>query len=215
MTSLTIRAQVVAMGRQMLADGLVSHTAGNLSVRLPDQDALAITPTRRPYSTMQPEDVPIVTLEGRVLEGVLPPSAETPMHTMILLARPDIHAVVHTHSPYATAFAVAHRPIPLICIEGLCTRSMSVPVSEFAPPGTEEIGQRALEALDRQPGSLAVLLANHGLLALGQTLEEAYAVASKVESEARIYHLALGIGGVRQLTEEQVERIRSRYQRRS
>lgn len=209
-----IREQIVSTARQMLADGLVTLTAGNLSVRVPDLQALAITPARRSYTTLQPEDIPIVALDGHVLEGTLPPSAETPMHTMLLRARPDIQAVVHTHSPYALAFAVTQRPIPLICIEGLCTRAMEVLVAEFGSPGTEEIGQRALEALGRQPGAQAVLLANHGLLTVGQSLEEAYTIASKVETEAKVYHMAIGLGTPVSLTQEQVSRIWSRYYRK-
>lgn len=207
-----IREELVATARQMLADGLVTFTAGNLSLRIPGEEAIAITPTSRPYNTMEPEDVPIVTLDGRVVDGQLKPSSETPMHTMIFRHRPDVNAVVHTHSPHALAFAVAHEPIPLLCIEGLATRAMSVLVAEFGLPGTEEIGQRALEALDRQPGSQAVLLANHGLLTIGKSLEEAYSIASKVETEAMVYHLALGVGRPVPLTEEQVCRIRHRYE---
>jgi len=195
----------------MLSDKLVTFTAGNISVRVPESDLIAITPTSYPYDLMKPEDVPLVNLAGEVVEGALQPSSETPMHTLIMRARPDVNAVVHTHSPYALAFAVAHKPIPLISLEGLATCSMSVLVAEYATPGTEEIGLSALQTLERQPGSQAVLLANHGLLVIGKSLSDAYATASKVETEAMVYQLALTVGTPVHLTEQQVHQIRQQY----
>jgi L-ribulose-5-phosphate 4-epimerase len=195
----------------MLAEGLVTITAGNISIRVPDEDLAAITPSGRPYNTMEPEDVPIVNLDGEVVDGEYKPSSETPMHTMILREMEEVNAVVHTHSPYGTAFAVAHEPIPLISNEGLGLRSMSVLVTEFGIPGTEEIGQRAIETLRLQPGSRAVLLANHGPLAVGESIQQAYAAASNVEAEARIYAIALGVGVPVPMTEEQVKAIFAKY----
>lgn len=207
-----IREEVVATAKQMLAEGLVTITAGNISIRVPGENILAITPSGRPYDTMKPEDVPIVTLDGRVVDGKFKPSSETPMHTMIMRELPDVNAVVHTHSLYALAFAVVHKPIPVICNEGLLARSMSVLVTEYGVPGTEEIGQKALEALSLQPGSKAVLLANHGLLTVGTSIREAYVVASNVETEAKVYQLALTIGDPVPLTGEQLQAIYRRYQ---
>jgi L-ribulose-5-phosphate 4-epimerase len=195
----------------MLAEGLVTITAGNISIRIPGEDLAAITPSDRPYDTMEPGDVPIVSLDGQLVDGPFKPSSETPMHTMVLREMDDVNAVVHTHSPYATAFSVAHHPIPLICNEGLGFRSMSVLVSDFGVPGTEEIGQRAIDTLRLQPGSKAVLLANHGPLCVGDSIQRAYALASNVETEAKIYALALGIGNPVPITEEQVQAILSRY----
>ena len=206
------REEIVETSKQMLAEGLVTLTAGNISMRVPSENLVAITPTGRPYTTMKPEDVPIVDLSGKIVEGEFKPSSETPMHTMIYRDRPEVNAIVHTHSPYALAFAVVHKDIPLICIEGLANKAMAVLVAEYGVPGTEEIGRRALEALSRQPGSLAVLLANHGLLTIGSTLTDAYAVATKVETEAMIYHLSLNIGPPVSMTAEQVQAIRSKYQ---
>ncbi len=207
-----IREEIVATAKQMLEEGLVTLTAGNISMRIPGEELVAITPTGRPYTTMKPEEVSIVNLSCNMLDGECKPSSEAPMHTMVFRQRPEINAVVHTHSPYALAFAVAHKEIPLICIEGLSTKAMCVLVADYGVPGTEEIGRKALEALNRQPGSLAVLLANHGLLTIGKSLEEAYGIASKVETEARIYQLALNIGPPVPMTAEQVQAIRSRYE---
>jgi L-fuculose-phosphate aldolase len=160
---------------------------------------------------MQPEDLPILNLHGQVVEGEFKPSSESPMHSRILRLRSDVNAIVHTHSPYATAFSVVHRPIPLICNEGLGTRAMEVLVAEYGVPGTEELGERVTEALDKQPGSMAVLIANHGLLTIGKSLGEAYSIASRVETEALICQLAMTIGTPVPLTVEQVHAIRRRY----
>ncbi|MDY6875582.1 MAG: class II aldolase/adducin family protein [Chloroflexota bacterium] len=207
-----IREQIVAASQQMLAEGLVRMTAGNISIRVPGENMLAVTPSGRPYDTMKPEDVPIVTLDGQVVDGEFKPSSETPMHTMIMRELPDANAIVHTHSPYALAFAVVHKPIPVICNEGFLARSMAVLVTEYGVPGTEEIGRKALETLSLQPGSKAVLLANHGLLTVGASIREAYAVASNVETEARVYQLALTIGDPIPFTGEQLQAIYRRYQ---
>jgi L-ribulose-5-phosphate 4-epimerase len=205
------REEVVTTAKRMLAEGLVRLTAGNISMRISGEDLVAITPGSRPYDTMKPEDVPIVTLDGQVVDGEYEPSSETPMHTMVLRELSEVNAVVHTHSPYAVTFSVVHKPIPLICNEGLGTRSMSVLVAKYGVPGTDEIGRNAIEALSLQPGAKAVLLANHGLLTIGQSMQEAYRVASDVEVEARIYHSALVIGDPVLITEEQVQAIFQRY----
>lgn len=206
-----IRQQIVDVARAMLAEGLVNLTAGNISVRIPGEALCAITPGRTPYTTMKAEDVLIVTLDGQVVEGRLKPSSETPMHTLILREMPEAGAVVHAHPPYATAFAVVRKPVPLICTEGLGVRAMQVLVAEYAVPGTEEIGRSALSALRQQPGSKGVLLANHGLLTVGDSLMEAYSVASKIETQAKVYHLALQVGSPVCMTEEQVQAIYNRY----
>ncbi|MGE5618418.1 MAG: class II aldolase/adducin family protein [Sphingomonadaceae bacterium] len=207
-----IREEIVSVGRRMLADGLVTFTAGNSSVRIPGEDLVAITPSGRPYDTMGPEEVPIVTLDGRVVDGACRPSSEMPMHLAVYRHRPDVQAMVHTHSPHALAFAVARRPIPLISLEGLPTRAIEVLVAEYATPGTEEVGRSALAALERQPDSRAVLLANHGLLAVGGSLAEAYTVAANLETEARIYLLAATLGTAVALTGEQLAAIRRHYE---
>jgi len=207
-----IRQEIVDTAKAMLAEGLVTMTAGNISVRIPGQDMCAITPSGVAYPTMKPEDVAVVTLDGKVVEGKLKPSSETPMHTLILREMPEVNAVVHTHAPHALAFAVAHRPLPLVCIEGFPAGCLEVLVSEFGIPGTEQIGRNALEALRKQPGSRAVMLANHGLLTVGRTLAEAYTVASKVETQAKVYQLALTIGQPVCFTGQQIKEIFGGFQ---
>ena len=206
-----IREEVALFARKMLCDGLVTLTAGNISVRIPGEDLVAITPSTRPYETMTAEEITIVDLAGRVVFGEYQPSTETPMHAVILRKRPLVRAVVHTHSPHALAFAVTHQPIPLIRLEGVVTRATSILCAEYAVPSTEELGYKALAALDKQPGSRAVLLANHGVLAIGACLREAYGVAVKVEAQALVYPLALAVGAPIKLTVEQLQEIYDNY----
>jgi L-fuculose-phosphate aldolase len=101
-----------------------------------------------------------------------------------------VDAVVHTHSRYSAAFAVARLGLPFICNESMVTRAERVLVTDYAPPGTEDIGEQALATFQRQPGSRAVLLANHGVVAVGPSLDDAYVVAQAVEWTAEICHHA-------------------------
>ena len=115
---------------------------------------------------------------------------ELALHREVLAAMPDVDAVVHTHSRYAAAFAVARLDLPFICNESLAMRAEQVLVTEYAPPGTADLGARALDTFRAQPGSRAVLLANHGVVAIAPTLDKAYVVAQSVDWTAEICHLA-------------------------
>ena len=103
---------------------------------------------------------------------------------------PDVGSVVHTHSRHAAAFAVARLDLPFICNESMATRAERVLVTDYAPPGSTDLGDQALATFARQPGSRAVLLANHGVVAIGPTVDDAYVVAQSVEWTAEICHLA-------------------------
>ncbi len=183
------REAVAALGRQLLESGLTKGSGGNVSVR--SGDRVAVSPSGIPYEDVTPEIVPVVDLEGTVLEGDLDPSNETPMHTMIYDARPDIGGIVHTHSPYASTFASLGEPIPashyLIAYAG-----REVPVAGYEPPGTEALGELAVEALGTDHN--ACLLQNHGVIAVGEDGEDAMEVAEMVEFVARIHYQASAIG---------------------
>lgn len=187
--------------------GLVAGTAGNISVRLPGEDCVLITPSGIPYDLYQSELMCIVDLEGRLLEGTNNPSSETPMHTAIhrTLGRPC--AIVHTHSPYATTFAVLGMPIPALSLEGLGFGAPEIPCTDgFVTPGSAMLGETVAGILNRHPGLNGVLLGNHGVVALGDTIEKALGLANCIEFTARLYYQALCIGKPNILTGEQVER---------
>lgn len=189
--------------RQMARDGLVAATAGNVSACDPASGLIAVTPSTYPYDLLQPDDVAIVNPEGTLLRGTRRPTSELPLHVSVLALRPDVRAIVHTHSRYATAFSVVRRPIPFVCNEGLGVGAPSIDVAEWAVPGTADLGRAAVAFLERHPDARAFLLANHGVVALGDDLRAAYNLARQVEWEAAIYHLALQLGEPHLLSEEQ------------
>jgi ribulose-5-phosphate 4-epimerase/fuculose-1-phosphate aldolase len=173
----------------MVADGLVIGSAGNISVRV-DDDHFAVSAAGLRYEELVADDHPVVDRRDGSWEGPRPPTSEIALHTGLMAALPDVGAVVHTHSRYAAAFSVARLELPFICNENIATRAERVLVTDYAPPGTAELAERVLGALAAQPGSRAVLLANHGVVAIGSDLDTAYLVAQSVEWTAEICHLA-------------------------
>ncbi|HWR11166.1 MAG TPA: class II aldolase/adducin family protein [Rectinemataceae bacterium] len=190
-------------------EGLFAGTSGNLSVCDAAKEILAITPTSFRYEKMTLDDIVLIRMEdGSLLEGRHKPSSEWKMHTAILKSRPEIFGVVHTHSPYATSFAVTCMPIPLILIEMLGYIGGDIPVAEFALPGSVELGQRVVESLARRN---ACLMRNHGAVAVGATLDQAHLRAIYVEDAAKIYAIALGTGQVQLIPAEAVKAMKTKH----
>ena len=206
---LGIREQVLAVVRKLCQAGLVRLSVGNVSARDPS-GYVAITPTGVPYDVLCADDIVIVDLDGNVVSGHRSPSSETPMHTAILKSLPAINAVIHTHSIYAMAFSIAGRSIPVVCTEGLFVGG-ELPVARYATPGTFEAGEAVLEALSSTEGLRAVLLRNHGLVAVGESLEEAWEVAYKAEIQAEAYYLALQVGKPTPLSAQQLSAMKAAY----
>lgn len=175
---------------RMVADGLVIGSAGNISARVSGREGFVVTAAGVPYDRLTAADHPLVDLDTGGWSGPLRPTSEIALHLGIMRALPDVGAVVHTHSRYAAAFAVARRDLPFVCNESMATRAERVLVTEYAPPGSTDLAEEALTTLRRQPGSRAVLLANHGVVAIGPTVVDAYLVAQAVEWTAEICHLA-------------------------
>ena len=174
---------------RMVADGLVIGSAGNISVRV-DEHRFVVTAAGVPYDRLTAADHPVVDGRTGGWDGPRRPTSEIALHVEVLGAMPDVGAVVHTHSRYAAAFAVARLDLPFICNESMATHAERVLVTAYAPPGSTDLGAQALATFRRQPGSRAVLLANHGVVAIGPTLADAELVARSVEWTAEICHLA-------------------------
>lgn len=191
--------------------GLVAGSSGNISTRIDGTDLVAITPTDVRYANLTRDDIAIVDRSGENVVGGRKPTSELPMHLAVYDARPDALAIAHTHSPYATAFAVIREPIPLVSNEGLGVRALEVEVARFGIPGSQEIADAVVEVLTRPSRARAVLLANHGVLSVGASLQAACQLAHGVELEAKIYHLAQSMGEVRRLTQEQLEATVGEY----
>lgn len=202
------RKEIIDAGNQMVSSALVIGTWGNISVRIAGEDLIAITPSGVDYDKLISENIPIIDFEGNLIDGNMKPSIELPMHLEIYKNRPDIGAIVHTHSTYCTAMAIARKPIPASCEDLIQIVGGNVRVSEYRLPGTDDLGKVAVDALD---GRNAVLLANHGLLAAGKNLKETIKIAFICEKSAHATLLAANIGGAIELSKEECDIMRDFY----
>jgi L-ribulose-5-phosphate 4-epimerase len=200
-----IRAEVFETILLLRESDLVRLSAGNISVRTHDGH-VAITPAGLRYDRMKPEDISIIDLNGNLVDGVRRPSSETPMHTAVLREILEVGAIVHTHSVNAIAFATGGIEVPVICLE-LLSVGGPIPVAPYACPGSTEAGEIAVEIFKLRQNLKCLMLRNHGLLAIGQTLYEAYENAYKFETGAEVYYRALQVGEPVVLTEEQIDEI--------
>lgn len=203
------RERILATCRHMVESQLVLWSAGNVSVR--SGDALVVTPSGVPYADLLPDDMVEVDVASGAVAGARQPTSELGLHLGLMRALPDVGAIVHTHSKHALALAVARQSIPFICNESLGTRAREILVTDFAPPGSTGLADACLGAFRTQPGSRAVLLANHGVVAIGPDLESAYVVAQQVEWVAEVYVMARQLGGVNVLTSEQQDALAANY----
>lgn len=202
------RKEIIDAGNQMISSALVIGTWGNISIRITGEDLIAITPTGVDYDKLISDNIPIIDFEGNLIDGNMKPSIELPMHLEIYKKRPDIGAIVHTHSTYCTAMAIARKPIPASCEDLIQIVGGNVRVSEYRLPGTDDLGKVAVEALE---GRNAVLLANHGLLAAGKNLKETIKIAFICEKSAHATLLAANIGGAIELSREECDIMRDFY----
>jgi L-ribulose-5-phosphate 4-epimerase len=187
----SFREQVLETALQMIRDGLAFGAGGNISARDPESGLIAITPSAIEYTRMSPEDVVVIDKDGVKIEGQWKPTSETPMHTIFYRERSDVGAVVHTHAPYASVFAISGEPIPMVVTESaLCIGGM-VKVAPYVRPGTEELAQMVLETMG---SGVSVLLAQHGMIAVGPDLHSAYATTIATEVSARLTLLARSAG---------------------
>ena len=196
-----LRRSIIDHCLAMNATGFNQGTSGNISVR--QGEAMLITPSGIPYAAMTPEMIARLPLSGgrEDAEGPKAPSSEWRFHRDILNARPEFGAVVHAHAPYATALAMTRRGIPASHYMVALFGGDDVRCADYATFGTQALSDAALAALaDRN----ACLLANHGLLACGPSLEKAMALAVELEALARQHHLALQIGGPALLSPRQM-----------
>jgi L-fuculose-phosphate aldolase len=184
-----LRADLVRVAQAMDRAGFAPSKSGNVSCRL--GDGLLITPSGLPYAVMQPADLVELGPDGAVRAGERKPSSEWPFHTTIYRARPDAKAIVHTHSPMAAALSCARRGIPAFHYMIALAGGADIRCADYATFGTQALADNAVAALE---GRKAVLLANHGVIALGATVEGAYTIAVEVENLARQYLALLSAG---------------------
>lgn len=191
--------------RRLADRGFVAATDGNLSARLPDGRVL-VTPSARNKADVELEELIVVGMDGKVLEGIGRPSTEFSMHSFIYSARPDVKAVVHAHPPFATAFAAARLPLDSLVFPEVIVALGKIPLAEYATPSTPEVVD-SIKPLVKECD--AVMLANHGVVTCGTSLDEAYNKMEEVEHTAKIAYILRQLGGAKELTREEVERLAS------
>lgn len=208
MRMLQQRKLVVEFGRKLLASGLTTGSGGNLSLADRGRGLLAITPSGEDYLEITPGRVVLVDLEGAQVDGPGRPSSELGIHLALYQERPEVNAVVHTHSPYATTLACLGWELPpahyLVGFAGA-----KVPLAPYHTYGTPELAQAVALAMR---GYNAALLANHGLVAVGNTLARAFAVAEEIEFAARVYYQAKAVGEPKILGAKQMEEVLAKFE---
>ena len=204
---MSIQSQLVQTAQRAYREKMFAATSGNLSVFDRESGKIYITPGSFPYEKMTPEDIMAIDLDGNILEGKHSPSSEWRMHAAIYSADKRVNAIVHTHSPYATAFAINHMRIPAVLYEMVFFLGGDIPVAEGAIPGTPEVGENCVPVLKERKGCL---MANHGALAVGDTLDRAYTRAVYIEDAAKAYSIALTHGKTYEIGAEAENEIRAR-----
>lgn len=194
------RIELIHFGKKLVQTGLTSGTGGNLSIRCPNTGQVAITPSGIDFFEIQPQDIVIVDLSGKILESHRKPSSEMEMHLMTYRERPDIDAIIHAHTIYSTVLSCLRMDLPaahyMIAVAGPTVRC-----AEYATYGTRELAENAVLAMtDRY----AVLLANHGILGGSGDLASAFHIIDQIEYCAKIYCKAKSIGEPVILSDEEM-----------
>lgn len=204
----TERELIVEYGKKMITHNLTRGTGGNLSIYDSKLGLMAISPSGVDYFEMTPEDVVVMDLDGKIVEGDKKPSSEFELHCIFYKKRDDVFAVVHTHSTYATTFSCLNWDIPAVhYLIGFSGGSL-VKCARYATFGTGELAENAFEAMGNRK---AVLLANHGLIAVGLNLREAFNVAEEIEFCAEIYYRAKCLGEPIILPDEEMKVILEKF----
>lgn len=187
-----LRHELRLTALEMMKSGLVVGADGNVSARDPQTGLVVITPSGMPYDQIVDDDVVVIDLDQNVIFGRNKPSSEAPMHTYLLRHRPDIHAVMHTHSHYATLFAVANKDIPPATMNLAAQFAGPVRCAPYARPGSDEMGPTNIKYLGEK--GRAVLIGNHGTLCVATTLKKVLQLSQILEENACIVYETSMIG---------------------
>ncbi|NJP67183.1 L-ribulose-5-phosphate 4-epimerase [Streptomyces spiramenti] len=206
-----LRRTVAALHRELTRYELVIWTAGNVSARVPGADLMVIKPSGVSYEELGPDSMVVTDLHGRLVEGEFAPSSDTAAHAYVYRHMPEVGGVVHTHSPYATAWSALGEPIPCVLTMMADEFGGPVPVGPFAMIGDDSIGRGIVETL-RGSRSTAVLMSGHGPFTVGRDAPAAVKSAVMLEDVARTVHLARQLGDPRELDPAAVTRLYERYQ---
>ncbi len=210
-----LRERLCELHAELPRNGLVVWTAGNISARVPDTDRFLIKPSGVDFDDLTPESMVLCHLDGTVVPDSIgsehSPSSDTASHAYVFLHMPHVGGVVHTHSPYATAWAARREPVPCV-ITGMADEfGGEIPVGPFSIIGDEQIGRGIVETLDGHR-SRAVLMANHGVFTIGGNARDAVKAAVMCEDAARTVHLARQLGEPVLLEPDHIDALFDRYQ---
>lgn len=204
--TMRLRDELVTTAKRMSELGLTPGMSGNVSVRGPS--GILVTPSGMPYSELRPDDAVEIKHDGTLRPGQRTPSTEWRLHRDILGARQDVQAIVHTHSLYCTTISMLRRSIPAVHYMIVLAGSDEIPCAEYATFGSSQLALNAVSALR---GADACLLANHGMVALGQSLPAALKLAAEVETLASQYWHAAQVGSPHVLDREELMKVRDRF----
>lgn len=200
------RKSVIATAREMSRSGLSPGRSGNVSRRW--GKGMLITPSGMAYATLEPEDIVYVASDGTVAKGQRRPSSEWHFHLATYNARPDMSAIVHTHSVHATVLACAHKSIPAFHYMVAAAGGETIPLVPYATFGTAELARNVAEGLK---SCRACLMANHGQIAIGTTLDEALELAHEVEVLAEQYYKVLTLGPPRVISDADMSAVLEKF----
>ncbi len=206
-----LRAEVCALHAELPANHLVAWTSGNISARDPESGLVVIKPSGIKFRDLTPENMVVVDVDGKLVEGDLKPSSDTASHCYIYRHMPQVNGVVHTHSRHATAFAALGRPIPCVTTAMGDEFGGPIPCGGFALIGGEEIGKVVVETL-RDSHSPSCLLQNHGVFAVGPNADKAVQAAVMTEDNAAIVWIALQMGEPLPIAQSDIDKLHHRYQ---
>ena len=206
-----LREEICRLHAELPRNALVAWTSGNISARDPATDRVVIKPSGVRFEDLTPASMVVTDLQGRVIDGDLAPSSDTASHCYIYRHMPAVNGVVHTHSRYATAFAVIGEPIPCVTTAMADEFGGEIPCAGFCLIGGEDIGQLVVDAL-RDHRSPAALLQNHGVFTIGSSAEDAVKAAVMTEDNAAIVWTARQLGEVIPISKSEIDSLHDRYQ---
>ncbi|MEN3042111.1 MAG: class II aldolase/adducin family protein [Fervidobacterium sp.] len=204
--SYKLAGEIVRYAKLITDAGFTKGTWGNISLRC--NELIYITPSGYPYDILKPEEIVVVDLSGEKLYGKLNPSSELALHIQIYKSREDVQAIIHTHPVYSTIVSLITNEIPPLVEDGVMILGECLKVSDYALPGTWELAKNATKALGKNN---CVFLQNHGLVCVGENLQEAFVATQVAEKTAQIYVESLKAGNPRIIPQEHAKLLREKY----